>query len=267
MSKLSRDTGKYGYRGAIARITRNLKKGKKASKYGIAKSLLYKKNKQPFSNTYGSSITIDRPIAGRGAFPNTLFTQLRYSDNLLLNADNLTGRTGSDISYRLNSLFDPYFAAGGHQPLGFDQLSAIYNNYTVYKVDVQVRVVQSSGSSGGKTFIAVNRRPSTSLYILGGLKTAYEIQEQPGNTVIAGDLLQTWNDTIWVADVEGKKRSSIFTENSFTGSASTNPTETPYISFTCGTFDEPASTSSWVRILVSFNYHCRFSNQNALPIS
>lgn len=249
-------------RTALARIGGKGKKGYAKKAYGNVKSLVTTK-RAPFSKLIGNSLYVDHPIRGRGAFPNTTFSQHRYSQSLLLSADNTTGRTGSDIAFRLGGMYDPYFPTGGHQPMGYDQMVPIWNNYTVYKVDVQVRIVEVS-TSGGKTFVAINRRASTAAYTLGGVKSAEEIQEQPTNTIMDGLVGSTWNDTMFIADIEGKPRSAIFTENAYTGSASADPVATPYLSLACGTYDEPGMESSWVRVLVSFVFHARWSNPNAL---
>lgn len=251
-------------RTALARVRgKGSKMGKKA--YGFVKSTVSTK-RAPFSKLIGDSLYVDHPIRARGAFPNTMFAQHRYVEKLELYADNTTGRTGSDIPFRLNSLYDPYFPAGGHQPLGFDQMAQMYNNYCVWKVEVQVRIVDVS-TSGGKTFLAINRRASTAVYNLSGVKSAQEIQEQPGNTIMDGKVGTTWNDTIMIADVEGKPRSAVFTENSFSGSTGSDPIVHPYLSLACGTYDEPALEQSWVRCLVSFVFHARWSNPHPLPQS
>jgi len=45
---------------------------------------------------------------------------------------------GAELAYRLNSLYDPYFPVGGHQPYGFDQLTGIYARYQVNKTHVEI---------------------------------------------------------------------------------------------------------------------------------
>jgi len=47
--------------------------------------------------------------------------------------------------FRANSLFDPDFTGTGAQPLGFDQMAAMYNRYTV--TNAQIRVVFSNPST------------------------------------------------------------------------------------------------------------------------
>lgn len=53
----------------------------------------------------------------------------RYMENNLL-IDPVQA-SNSEHVFRLNSLYDPDLSGGGHQPLGFDQLSPLYTFYTV----------------------------------------------------------------------------------------------------------------------------------------
>lgn len=45
---------------------------------------------------------------------------------------NYTSGTGSDVLFRLNSVYDPYYAAGGYTPHYMSELSALYSHYRVY---------------------------------------------------------------------------------------------------------------------------------------
>lgn len=61
--------------------------------------------------------------------------KLTYAVQIRL--DPLNG--GSDqITFRANSLFDPEYATGGHQPLYFDQYSELYANYKVLGAKINV---------------------------------------------------------------------------------------------------------------------------------
>lgn len=55
-----------------------------------------------------------------------------------------SGAVGN-FQYALNSVYDPYVTAGGHQPMGFDQLMAFYQFCRVYAA--KVTVMASPGSS------------------------------------------------------------------------------------------------------------------------
>jgi len=50
------------------------------------------------------------------------------------------GVVGTETIFRLNSMYDPEFGVGGHQPYGRDQMAAIYNRYKVWKCDVEITV-------------------------------------------------------------------------------------------------------------------------------
>ncbi len=71
-------------------------------------------------------------------FPQRLNTRLEYVDELTLTTQSTLATFGAEYAYRLNSLYDPYFPAGGHQPYGFDQLNTIYARYLVHKCIVEV---------------------------------------------------------------------------------------------------------------------------------
>lgn len=247
------------------RRTRRMGTGRaKTSSKAPTKSII-SSSRVPWGFNLGDSKHIDRMSASRGAFPEQLFVKMRYTDFLSNSADNLTGLTGSEQAWRLNSLFDPYFTGAGHQPLGFDQLTPIYSQYTVYRVDVQVRVCSYIGTGG--VYLAINTRPSNSTYNLAGLKNAGEIQEQPNNTIMDGQILQTWDQSFWINQVEGIPKSKVMNENNYSANVTTNPSNTPYLGIAVGTYTTPASSTNTIYYQVSFVFHARFWNQNPLAQS
>lgn len=69
--------------------------------------------------------------------PDRYNVKLRYADYLLAaDADGTTGVT--KWRYALNSLYDPYYDAGGHQPNGFDKWAAIFKYYRVMGARVKM---------------------------------------------------------------------------------------------------------------------------------
>ena len=66
-------------------------------------------------------------------------TLLRYSDNFAV-----SGLPLVDTVFNLNSCYDPNRTAAGHQPLGFDQLSALYARYRVYHTEIRASLHSSS---------------------------------------------------------------------------------------------------------------------------
>jgi hypothetical protein len=58
------------------------------------------------------------------------YMTLKYTDVV---TTSLATTVGVSQVYNLNSLFDPDRTGTGHQPYGFDQMSALYNRYRVLK--------------------------------------------------------------------------------------------------------------------------------------
>lgn len=177
----------------------------------------------------------------------TYITQHRYVQQVLLSAENITGLTGSEYAWRLNSLYDPDFTGVGHQPLGFDQMVLFYNNYTVYKVNMTVKIMHSTGTA---PCIVFGTKNSQSNYTPGS-QTPADVAEKNGYMCMKakGDNDEmSYSKEVWVADVDGIPRSQIYNDLTYQGSATTSPIRTPYFGVACGTIDAnpPASCYVWV---------------------
>jgi hypothetical protein len=74
-------------------------------------------------------------------FPDRIVTRLRYVDyhNLTCTA----GALGTYI-YRWNSLFDPNQTGTGHQPLYFDTLAGVYDQYAVISAKAMITFTNPS---------------------------------------------------------------------------------------------------------------------------
>lgn len=75
--------------------------------------------------------------------PNRLMTKLVYA-----NSRNQTVTTAMNYyKWSVNSLYDPDYSGTGHQPRGFDQLSALYSEYRVHAVKFNVVIVSRSSAT------------------------------------------------------------------------------------------------------------------------
>lgn len=74
-------------------------------------------------------------------FPNQYFCKLSYTETHPISAVQTYRRL-----FRGNSAYDPEWAAGGHQPMYFDELAAVYNRYTVYASAITCTVLNRSAS-------------------------------------------------------------------------------------------------------------------------
>jgi len=64
----------------------------------------------------------------RTGFPRTTMVKLRYVEGVTINA------AAAQVGYhyfRANSVYDPNYTGGGHQPMNFDLWAQLYNHYVV----------------------------------------------------------------------------------------------------------------------------------------
>lgn len=72
------------------------------------------------------------------------FAKLLYCDVL-----NSGVASASSVTWGYqSSAYDPYAAAGGHQPMFFDQYTAMYNRYTVYGMAFDIEVSTDQNTNG-----------------------------------------------------------------------------------------------------------------------
>lgn len=76
-------------------------------------------------------------------FSDTLFVRLKYVEQFGV----APGAPIGQYTFRGNSLFDPNYTAGGHQPMYMDQYAYIYNKYRVMASSIRVDTVNGSNAS------------------------------------------------------------------------------------------------------------------------
>lgn len=76
---------------------------------------------------------------GNAVVPQSMNVKLRYFD------DYLGASTNSIIqTYSANSMYDPLWVTGGHQPMGFDQWAAFYQSYRVNAFKMRATIIMNS---------------------------------------------------------------------------------------------------------------------------
>jgi len=93
----------------------------------------YKQALRTTTKVTGRSCDADHaPVITRlhGGFPNSMRTSLTYVQGITIHSTP-GANAFSSWSFRANSIFDPDQTGVGHQPLGRDQWSLIYNHYLV----------------------------------------------------------------------------------------------------------------------------------------
>lgn len=251
---------KSSARSTRRRVTRRSKYSNSIStSKGFQNSRKVTPTSKPFSDVVAGSSVRGGLLIQRSFLPQTMICAHRYTEQLELSAENVAGLTGNEVAFRMNSLFDPNFTLAGHQPFGYDQMGALYNRYTVYKVTIQVRIVEINTSNSPE--LIINVRPSASVYNLTN-KKVWEELERPENVMITGTgELKQWNQTLYIADIEGVTRNKVYSEDSFSAISGNNPGRTPYLSVAVGSVT--GSTPSTLTCIVCLEFHTIWSGPAA----
>jgi len=111
--------------------------------------VLYKKKytkKKNNDKKYSKSVSKFTPI--RRGIPSGVnvnrLTNMRYTTPI-----NLSSSTGglANIQFNANDLYDPEVATGGHQPMGYDTMSSLFNHYVVVGAKISIQLSRNSGTS------------------------------------------------------------------------------------------------------------------------
>jgi len=185
------------------------------------------KKKYPVKRTYkkyAKKNTINKSMVSLGkGFPKKVLMTHKYHATFPLSST-----TGSLSTYYIvcNGMHDIDHTGTGHQPMYYDQLTALYDHYTVIGCKITVKVMGDSVSQGNSILaVFVNDDTTTSGTLIGD-----SIQE---NTTCKYRLLNAGNNSAvqtikmnWSAKKYFGK--SILGNPQFQGSSGSNPPEMSY---------------------------------------
>lgn len=186
---------------------------------------------------------------------------LLYSDNRLITP---SGANATAYVYSANGLFDPDVTGAGHQPMGFDQLMALYEHYTTLQGKITVSFVNESAAETGYCgiglFLDASVETVPSKLIENGLLNHGYIAPRNGDSKSQLTLSVPFN----IAKVNGKT-GSIVGDDLYRGDTASNPTEQTYLhvfAYNLGTINAMA-----VRINVLIEYEAIFTEPRKLSQS
>lgn len=240
-----------------------MKYGKKAYRRGKRKAK--KSWKRKWKKNSRANKTISRMWA-----PDRYFTKLKYSLNQ--NIQDASGGSGYNTGLTIvgNNLYDPELNLGGTQPLGFDQLEAMYKNYRVYasKVSVKVHALSGGGLTGVQPYYC-------SIYPYVGTlpndPNAYARATQfPYNKTLtrnAYDSSPIIKQVMSTNKIYGVAKSAVKSENDFQAQVSTGPINEWYWRVCFGQLDLSATSNARYIIQVKITYYCEFFNRRIPVVS
>lgn len=155
--------------------------------------------------------------------PDVMQVQLHY--NLGKAAQGLGAVSIVDFVIRGNSPFDPDFAVGGQQAMGFDQWSAFYRRYRVLGSKIDLSATNDSAVNAAFGVVPLN----TSSALISAtqlLETQYNKQKYVGGDASKGvDRLTSYIST---AKMRGGPHDIVHYESDLTSVVTGNPTEQWY---------------------------------------
>lgn len=146
-----------------------------------------------------------------------------YSD-VGRNIDPGLSSTGVNV-YSLNGLYDPDITNIGGQPTGFDEYMSLYNQYTVLKAKVSVSVINSDTTISQLMGLNISSTATTSsdanVYLRNNNKF-FKILDKNGN----GTGIVNYSFEVDIAKLAAR---NIWTDDAYSGTASSNPSEQWYL--------------------------------------
>lgn len=162
--------------------------------------------------------------------------------------------------FRANSLFDPNFTGGGHQPKGFDQLTAFYSRFRVYQTKFQLLCTPAVVGTPGKLLTAVATNSSTSFSNQGAAAETYGAQ----STIITDQEPGRITGTIDLAQLNGKSKEQYATDDFTAGSATADPSEVLCLHVSMTNLTGSAES---INIFLNMIFHCEFFDPTQLAQS
>lgn len=165
--------------------------------------------------------------------PSRFITKMKYAEAVTVQASGIAG-----YKWNLNSLFDPNRSGIGHQPYGYDQLSALYNRYRV----ISCRYVVSCISDSVNIAFAV-LPANESLSLIG---TVSEARENPRakylvQTPTSGGTLKVLKGNVYLPALVGATKTAYMADDRYQAIVGNSPTELAILNaYAQGLNDDPS---------------------------
>lgn len=216
---------------------------KKKRGYGYRKRPYYKKRH------YGTNKISVVKSMGKPGFPDEFMCKLQYITN-----GTFAGGVSSPASqvFYANNLFDPDVTSTGHQPLYYDQLTAVYGKYLVLGCAFNLEFTNGA-SSGAYISAAFNEvdTSSRSVESIGEMRYSYKGVIGP----VGGMSNKNMRGYLSMAKLHGQKR--IDSDSSQYALVSGGPSDQAFFFFRCQSVDGTNANLNW---RCTMTYYCKFKD-------
>lgn len=182
----------------------------------------------------------------KGPLPTTLKTNMIYSDYQELNPA-LASSIG--IALSCNGLYDPYVAAGGHQPRGFDEITPLYDHYVVTNAKITVWFANQASTNNQQSLVTISVKDSATI-----MTSAIDVMESRVNVSRVLGIATGDHTGVLELEVDPNKflgRTNPMADPQLKGSSSSNPVEQCFFHLNVTPMDaveDIGATVMWYRI-------------------
>lgn len=191
---------------SVERAFKKLRIGSKKRKYAVAR------RRAPPRRGIRTQVNLGLAI------PDKMTITHKYCE--LVNITTAAGGMGR-YQFSANGMYDPNTTGTGHQPMYFDQLSALYNHYVVIGSKIKVRLVPYNNAQPCIQFaIFVNDDTNLTPTNVDGVaeQTNAKLRLYPASQAYCAVVTEKWSARKTFGP-------GIMANNALQGSASANPTE------------------------------------------
>lgn len=191
-------------------------------------------------------VTVNRTLAvlGKG-FPKKMMMTHKYTENATMVST--TGSLASFI-FSCNGLYDPNITGTGHQPHYFDQMTALYNHYTVIGSRIKAKFILPNS-----TAVPL----STTVYIGDDTTVPYNFVIQAAENSLAKHCVATSQQSKPLSCTKSWSAKKMFGGNpmskaELSGTSSSNPAEQSYYIFLCQPTDGFSTQTVYLDVEIQY---------------
>lgn len=201
--------------------------------------------RKPKKYTRKSSPTIPKSLVNLGAgLPQKMLMTHKYTD--FYNVAHSVGVQQNEL-FSVNGMSDPSFTHTGHQPLYFDQMSALYRQYTVLGSKITWKICQNNtGLFTVKAAFFINDDTTVSI-------TQEALTEQPSSK---GLIIPSHGNKVHTITQKWSSRKAfgknVISNPSFTAVSTANPAEQQF--FTMSAYSSNLTSPMSLDVQVEIEY-------------
>lgn len=216
------------------------------------------------SPTTTAATNIFRLLQGpASAFPKSIKARLRYCDQI--GFTHPVGVLDSEI-YRMNSLFDPFYGTGGHQPRYFDQLcgTGLYLHYVVVGCKYTITVPECFNPCN--VLVQATLTPTV---LATTNQTMAETSELPfSQLTYAGNGVNIISGYVDCAKLFGINRAELISNwEKYGGTQGANPTDECFLHIYAAPLDNLVGSVATTYMMVNLEYDAIFDRRDNVPLS